>query len=64
MLNEDGIPTSVADIYFGDRDVVDSVTVEQGDIVIDATMKEASKAERKAFRLCNGTMVVVDVPHH
>jgi hypothetical protein len=62
VLNEGGTPTSVADIFFGDRDVVNSVAVEQGDIVIDATLKDTVKEERRAFRLCNDTIVLVDEP--
>jgi len=62
VLNEDGTPRSVATIFFSDRDVINTITVVQGDIVIDATMHWTAVRERKAFRLCNNTIVLVAAP--
>jgi hypothetical protein len=59
VLNDDGNPISVAAIYFGDRDVINSVAVQQGDVLIDATARGEAVGERKQFRLCAGTLVLV-----
>jgi hypothetical protein len=59
VLNDNGNPISVAAIYFGDRDVINSVAVQQGDVLIDATTRGEAAGERKSFRLCDSTLVLV-----